>query len=284
MPDHCSLRLRQSAFALTSWPLLTFTGRRTDPSIPTADYRYLVSFLQIAQGLLSILVTHMYVDFFYSRASHHISLSRPFGVLFYSSLSLSLSLLLLTTYPKNVPQPNHHSQPHTNPPTDQTFVFLSRSSLSLGLPPIPLPYLPLPTLIQGLNLLILSLQASHFILSPSAYTPPATPPTTGADGTITRVFLLICLEGLCGGAAYVNTFYHVGRIGVEGAKEGGEEGEGEGEGGMDAKSKLEREFRIGATGAADSCGILFASLISMPLEKRLCGMQVEQGRSTCRDL
>jgi battenin len=129
-------------------------------------------------------------------------------------------------------------------------VFLSRSSLSLGLPPLPLRFLPLPTLIQTLNLLILSLQASRFILSsapPSAALPIPTE-AGGEGGAITKVFLLICLEGLCGGAAYVNTFYHVGQIGeVEGGEETDETGEG-------ARRKTEREFRIGATGGADSCG------------------------------
>lgn len=132
----------------------------------------------------------------------------------------------------------------------------------------------MPTIVQFINLVLLSLQASRFILSSPEYTPPAPPPESGVDGTITRVFLLVCLEGLCGGAAYVNTFYHVGRIGGHGDEEVED----------DDKSRLEREFRIGATGAADSCGILFASLISMPLETSLCAMQVERGRATCRDL
>jgi battenin len=51
------------------------------------------------------------------------------------------------------------------------------------------------------------------------------------------------MEGMCGGSAYVNTFYHVGREGEEG---------GEGEEGV--RHKMEKEFRIGAAGAADSCG------------------------------
>ncbi|GFZ47319.1 Protein BTN1 [Saitozyma sp. JCM 24511] len=160
--------------------------------------------------------------------------------------------------------------------TYQTFVFLSRSSLSLRLPPIPRHLLPLPTIVQGLVLLTLSLQASRFILSSPEYTPPTTPPTSGVDSTITKVFFLICLEGLCGGSAYVNTFFHVGHEGGDDDDElTGEEG---------VKRKMEREFRIGATGAADSCGILFASLISMPMELALCGAQVERGRTTCRDL
>lgn len=56
----------------------------------------------------------------------------------------------------------------------------------------------------------------------------------------------MCLEGLCGGSAYVNTFYWVGRE--------GEDGEDEREEG--AKRKMEKEFRIGATGASDSLGKL----------------------------
>ena len=64
---------------------------------------------------------------------------------------------------------------------------------------------------------------------------------------------MICLEGLCGGSAYVNAFYHVGRIGDDEA-EMGEADEG--------KRKREREFRIGATGGADSCGM------SIPVRER----------------
>jgi battenin len=140
-----------------------------------------------------------------------------------------------------------------------------------------------------LVLLLLSLQASRFILASTAFTPPHEIPSQGVDRSITIVFFLICLEGLCGGSAYVNTFYHVGRE--------GEDGEEEGEAG--AKRKMEKEFRIGATGASDSlgmnlfdgrirradmAGILFASLISMPFEIALCNAQVERGRTTCRDL
>ncbi|ORY33130.1 batten's disease protein Cln3 [Naematelia encephala] len=155
--------------------------------------------------------------------------------------------------------------------TYQTFVFLSRSSLSLGLPAIPLGLLPIPTIVQFIILTLLSLQASNFIFSSTSYTPPSDPPFAGVDRSITIVFLLMCLEGLCGGSSYVNTFYHVGREGEESDQEG-------------LKQKMEKEFRIGAVGAADSCGILFASLISMPVEVALCNAQVNRGRSTCREL
>ena len=174
-------------------------------------------------------------------------------------------------------------------------MFISRSSLTLGLPPIPRRYLAVPALLQFLVLSLLSLQACRFIFSSPAYTPPAPEPVTGVDRSITFAFILICLEGLFGGSSYVNTFYHVGREGEEG---------GEGEEGV--KRKMEREFRVGSTGASDSFGmftsrsarnavvtrelirrlegILFASLISMPFELALCNAQIAQGRSTCRDL
>lgn len=120
--------------------------------------------------------------------------------------------------------------------------------MSLGLPPIPRRLLPLPTIIQFFVLVLLSLQSRSFIFSTPEYTPPAPEPKTGVDRSITAVFLLTCLEGLCGGSAYVNTFYHVGH-------EGGEDDEGgDGSSAEEAKRKMEREFRIGATGAADSTG------------------------------
>ncbi|KAK4688359.1 battenin, partial [Tremellales sp. Uapishka_1] len=153
--------------------------------------------------------------------------------------------------------------------TYQTFVFISRSSLSLGVPALPIRLLPLPSFVQSVVLTLLALQSRYFIFTSSAFLPPS--PISGVDRSISLVFLLICLEGLCGGSSYVNTFYHVGREGEDGNDE-------------DAKTKLQREFRIGVVGASDSCGILFASLISMPLEIALCNSQVAQGRSTCREL
>ncbi|WVQ90242.1 protein BTN1 [Cryptococcus gattii] len=174
--------------------------------------------------------------------------------------------------------------------TYQTFVFLSRSSLSLGLPPIPKRLLPLPAIVQFLVLSLLYLQAKTFFFSSPAYTPPAEGEGGGVDRSITIVFLLICLEGLCGGSGYVNTFYHVGR---EGNGDENDDDDGGNEMGTDQrvlkmtgveKKAMEREFRIGAVGAADSTGILFASLISMPLEIALCQSQVDQGRTMCREL
>lgn len=87
------------------------------------------------------------------------------------------------------------------------------------------------------------------------------------DRSITIVFLLICLEGLCGGSGYVNTFYHVGR---EGSVSENYDADGDNEMGGDRrtvnvtemeKKAMEREFRIGAVGAADSTGTFSSSRI-----------------------
>lgn len=135
-------------------------------------------------------------------------------------------------------------------PTDQTFVFISRSSLSIGLPPIPKRFLPLPTVIQFFVLVLLTMQSRFFFFSTPEYTPPNPEPSTGVDRAITAVFLLTCLEGLCGGSAYVTTFYHVGHEGDA------DEEDRDTSSAAEQKRKMEKEFRIGATGAADSTGEL----------------------------
>ncbi|WWC72976.1 uncharacterized protein I206_106940 [Kwoniella pini CBS 10737] len=167
--------------------------------------------------------------------------------------------------------------------TYQTFVFLSRSSISLSIPPIPLKFLPLPSIIQFIILLLLSLQSKYFIFTKSNFKPKPLKKiilknSDEIDNSITIIFYLICLEGLCGGLAYVNTFYHV-------QNEGTNESQNENENSKEKeKENLKKEFRIGSVGAADSTGILFASLISIPLELNLCNSQIEQGRTMCRDL
>jgi battenin len=116
--------------------------------------------------------------------------------------------------------------------------------------------------------------------------------TEGSDRAITIVFLLICLEGLMGGAAYCMSFYHVGR-------EGDEEPD-------NAKRRVQKAFRMGVCGSADTfgeerfarshqkspyidawarfTGVLVASLISMPVEVSLCNAQAKLGSSICKSL
>ncbi|GAA5955657.1 hypothetical protein JCM21900_005075 [Sporobolomyces salmonicolor] len=158
----------------------------------------------------------------------------------------------------------------------QTFVFISRSSLSiLRLPPLPLALLPLPTLLQLLILLLTTLEASTSFFVNALGEAGATWVTVG----------LVCTEGLCGGAAYVNCFYRLGM-------ENGELAEEESEGLLDrARAKKdprrreqEKEFRIASVGFADTLGILVASLVASALEPRLCSAQVAHGRTYCREL
>lgn len=72
----------------------------------------------------------------------------------------------------------------------QTTVFLSRSSISLGIPALPSRLLSLPAIIQFFVLLTLIFESTVGFFP------------EGAEGSnITLVFLLICLEGFCGGSA-----------------------------------------------------------------------------------
>ena len=146
----------------------------------------------------------------------------------------------------------------------QTFVFLSRSSLSIfHLPPLPRSLLPLPTLVQLCLLFLTSYEASTGVLSTHF----------GENGAIVIVFFLISLEGLSGGLAYVNVFY---RLGLDDE----EEGEGKDKG----RREREREFRIASVGFADTLGILVASGVASALEPWLCRLQVERGRTFCKEL
>lgn len=113
----------------------------------------------------------------------------------------------------------------------QTFVFISRSSISiLHIPPLPLRLLPLPTALQLVILFLTTLEASTSFLVA----------LLGEHGATWIVAGLICCEGLCGGAAYVNAFH---RLATE---EGQDEDEDEEEEGFLGKDRLrveqEKEF------------------------------------------
>jgi len=141
----------------------------------------------------------------------------------------------------------------------QTFVFFSRSSISVGLPPLPASLLPLPAIIQAFILASLAFESAYGFL-----------PEHSPQYTLPVIFLLIALEGVCGGLAYVNAFYRVGQ-----EERTGEETE---------RSKQEREFKIGSIGFADSLGIVTASLLAMPTEIELCKAQVRRGKILCKAL
>ncbi|KAG6890359.1 hypothetical protein C0992_002083 [Termitomyces sp. T32_za158] len=139
-------------------------------------------------------------------------------------------------------------------------VFLSRSSISFGIPPLPSRLLPLPAIIQGLLFLILTYESAVGIYDSDA--------SAGAASIVT-VFLLITVEGICGGLAYVNVFYHINQE----------------QPADDSQCAVqEKEFKIGAVGLADSLGILVASLLAVPTELKLCRVQMDRGKMYCKTL
>ncbi|KAG8748765.1 battenin CLN3 protein [Ceratobasidium sp. 423] len=152
----------------------------------------------------------------------------------------------------------------------QAFVFLSRSSISLGLPTLPTVLLPAPAVIQVVIMGTLALESSTGFLS-------GTQPETTTQGFVLPILiLLIAIEGICGGLAYVNVFYRVGQDGARGSDHNDPHSR--------ELARQEQEFRIGSIGFADSSGILLASLISMPTEVSLCRAQVQRGKMLCKEL
>lgn len=49
-----------------------------------------------------------------------------------------------------------------------------------------------------------------------------------------------------------------------------------------ARATQEHEFRIGCVGFGDTLGILVASVLSMPLQLKLCAAQVARGYDLCK--
>ncbi|CAL1709988.1 unnamed protein product [Somion occarium] len=144
----------------------------------------------------------------------------------------------------------------------QATVFLSRSSISFGLPPLPARLLPLPAILQAAVLMILTLESALGIFDHKSQ-----------GLSFTFVFLLISIEGICGGLAYVNVFYRINQEQHEHPTSRDPE-----------RAKQEREFRIGSIGFSDSTGILLASLVSMPTQVELCRAQVARGKTLCKSL
>ncbi|KAG6849848.1 hypothetical protein H0H93_004342 [Arthromyces matolae] len=130
-------------------------------------------------------------------------------------------------------------------------VFFSRSSISLGFPPLPSRLLALPAIIQGFLFLILSYEAGVGIYNESS-----------SAASIFTVFVLITIEGVCGGLAYVNAFYHINQERPDPLSAHDPD-----------RARQEKEFKIGSIGFGDSLGILSASLLAVPTEIRLCRAQ-----------
>jgi len=142
----------------------------------------------------------------------------------------------------------------------QTTVFLSRSSISLGLPPIPANMLPVPAVAQALILTTLAFESAVGIFGSQGF-------------SFAMVLLLIGLEGICGGLAYVNVFYRINQEHTAPASDDDPH-----------RTKQEREFRIGSVGFADSTGILLAAILAVPTEVGLCKAQIARGKVLCKGL
>ena len=72
----------------------------------------------------------------------------------------------------------------------QTTVFISRSSLSLGIPPLPSRFLSSPAILQATILVTLTFESAFGIFD-----------LASEEWSIFCVFLLISAEGICGGLA-----------------------------------------------------------------------------------
>ncbi|KAF8878068.1 batten's disease protein Cln3, partial [Infundibulicybe gibba] len=144
----------------------------------------------------------------------------------------------------------------------QATVFLSRSSISLGVPPLPARLLSLPAIVQGFILLTLAFESAVGFF-----------PSESEGMSIVTVFLLISLEGICGGLAYVNVFYRINQERPDSNAAHDIE-----------RTRQEREFKIGSIGFSDSSGILFASMLAVPTELALCRAQVRRGKTLCQGL
>ncbi|KAF8429716.1 batten's disease protein Cln3 [Tirmania nivea] len=121
----------------------------------------------------------------------------------------------------------------------QLGVFVSRSSHLI----YRLPALYPPSLLQCLNLILLTIHAMYPFI-PSVWV----------------VFAIIFWEGLLGGSVYVNTFAKI----------------------SEEVRVREREFALGAVTVADSAGICVAGFVGLWLEGALCTWQVVRGRDWCQ--
>lgn len=108
------------------------------------------------------------------------------------------------------------------------------------IPALPSSLIPLPSVAQFF-VLLLAVSESIQSLFINIF---------GPGYAIIACFLLIALEGLCGGLAYVNIYLRVGLIEEQQSVDGED---------LDRKTVLvRREFRIACIGFADTLGILLA--------------------------
>lgn len=120
---------------------------------------------------------------------------------------------------------------------------------------------------QIILLVVLSFESAYGILE-----------TLAGSNAIYGCGILIALEGISGGLAYVNVFYRLAKDDED------EEAEGADLGGEEKRRLSEREFKIASVGFADTLGILVASGVASILEPSLCQIQVNRGKTLCREV
>lgn len=74
----------------------------------------------------------------------------------------------------------------------QASVFLSRSSISLGMAPLPARLLPLPAIVQACILVLLALESAIGLFGGES---------TDVSVPLLLIFMLVSAEGICGGLA-----------------------------------------------------------------------------------
>ncbi|KAG9313764.1 protein BTN1 [Chiua virens] len=144
----------------------------------------------------------------------------------------------------------------------QSTVFISRSSISIGIPPLSERLLTLPAVAQFVILVTLVYESAVGIFAEDH---PA--------ASIFFVFLLISIEGICGGLAYVNVFYRINQERPDPSTVIDME-----------RARQELEFKIGSLGFSDSSGILLAAILAVPTELELCRTQVARNKMFCKKL
>ena len=156
----------------------------------------------------------------------------PLGFVYFFEYLINQGIFELLFFPGSAL--SHSQQYRWYQLTYQCGVLVSRSSLSC----LTIHRISLLAALQGLNLLLLSLQAVYWSLT--------------GDLGLALIFLFIFWEGLLGGAAYVNTFFRI----------------------SEETQQSDKQFSLGIASLADSSAIGLAGLAALPLHNLICDLPV----------
>ena len=169
--------------------------------------------------------------------SHKLSVLRglthfmvPLGLVYFFEYLINQGLFELLYFPHS--SLSHSQQYRWYQLTYQCGVLVSRSSLGC----LHVKRIFLLSVLQGVNLLVMSLQAVYWGLT--------------GDLGLAVIFLFIFWEGLLGGAAYVNTFFRI----------------------SEESEDRDKQFALGIASLADSSAIGVAGLAALPLHNLICDL------------